>query len=75
VSIQLRQGQESLDLNILDDGRGFDVERALQRAVGGGSLGLLGMQERVQFAGGEMDIQSAPGHGTEIRVSLPAHHV
>jgi signal transduction histidine kinase len=75
VSIQLRQGQESLDLNILDDGRGFDVERALQRAAGGGSLGLLGMQERVHFAGGEMDIQSAPGHGTEIRVSLPAHHV
>jgi signal transduction histidine kinase len=72
VSIELRQGQEGLELSIRDDGRGFDVERALQHAAGGASLGLLGMQERVQFAGGQIDIQSAPGQGTEIRVSFPA---
>jgi len=75
VSIELRRGQEGLELSIRDDGRGFDVERALRHAAGGARLGLLGMQERVQFAGGQIDIQSAPGHGTEIRVSFPANQL
>jgi signal transduction histidine kinase len=75
VSIELRRGQEGLELSIRDDGRGFDVQRTLRYAAGGASLGLLGMQERIQFAGGQIDIQSAPGHGTEIRVSFPANQL
>lgn len=65
-------GQPSLVLlTIIDDGRGFDVLAAQDRASRGESLGLLGMRERAQLAGGELEISSTPGSGTRIRVWLP----
>jgi signal transduction histidine kinase len=54
-------------LVVRDDGVGFDVQAALERAAHGESLGLLGMRERVSLAGGQIDIVSTPGHGSEIR--------
>ena len=41
------------------------------RASLGASLGLLGMQERVQLIGGELEIESKPGRGTTVAVWLP----
>jgi signal transduction histidine kinase len=60
-----------LELVIRDDGIGFDVPAARERAVRGESLGLLGMQERVELAGGVLEITSTPGRGTEVRAHLP----
>ncbi len=71
VLVRLEQCDGELHLLIHDDGVGFDVRQAQQRAVRGDSLGLLGMQERVFFAGGKMEITSAPHHGTEIQVWFP----
>jgi len=71
VRVELREADGEIHLRVRDDGTGFDVAAARQRAVRGGSLGLLGMQERVALIRGRIDIQSAPGQGTEIRVSLP----
>jgi len=65
-----RQGVE-LRLLVADDGAGFDVAAARTRAARGGSLGLLGMQERVLLTGGEIEIVSAPGRGTEVRACWP----
>ena len=69
VTVDQRDGK--LELAIRDDGRGFDVRDAMNRAASGTALGLLGMQERVQILGGEIEIDSAPGRGTRIRISLP----
>jgi signal transduction histidine kinase len=71
VRISLGQSASQLRLRIQDDGRGFRVEAALARASRGGSQGLLGMQERVMLLDGQLEIDSAPGHGTEIRVEFP----
>jgi PAS domain S-box-containing protein len=71
VSIELQRRDEDLLVAIRDDGVGFDVQRALQRATRGESLGLPGMQERVLLAGGQIEIESAPAHGTEVRIRLP----
>jgi signal transduction histidine kinase len=71
VRIGLRQQGNELHLTIRDDGIGFDVPGARQRAARGGSLGLLGMQERVLLIRGRIEIHSASGHGTEIQVRLP----
>ena len=62
---------EELEISITDNGRGFDVEAALERAASGKSLGLLGIQERIATLGGNVDIDSAPGRGTTIRVRMP----
>jgi signal transduction histidine kinase len=72
VSVMLCQEDGALELAVRDDGAGFDVAAARERAARGESLGLLGMQERVRLAGGTIDIRSAPGEGTEIRITLPA---
>ncbi|OAI41645.1 hypothetical protein AYO40_02835 [Planctomycetaceae bacterium SCGC AG-212-D15] len=66
------QGEEGeVRLEVRDDGAGFEVADALNRAAQGGSLGLLGMRERVELLGGQVDIESQPEHGTSVRVRLP----
>ncbi len=65
VEIGLRRLQDTLHLQICDDGRGFDPQ------AGGQGLGLLTMQERVKHVGGEWAVVTAPGAGTEIRVAIP----
>lgn len=67
VWVELRRRETELELIVRDDGIGFDVQAALKRTSAGATLGLLSMQERVRLAGGELEIKSAPGEGTEIR--------
>ncbi|MDE2023263.1 MAG: PAS domain S-box protein [Gammaproteobacteria bacterium] len=71
VQVHLRIQDDALHFSVQDDGRGFDVDAARRRAAAGRSFGLLGMQERVRFAGGKFELQSVPGRGTRLEVSLP----
>jgi len=61
-----------LELVITDDGCGFDVESARRHAATGASMGILGMEERAQLAGGRLEVQSGCGSGTTIRTHFPA---
>ncbi len=54
-------------LSIMDTGVGFEVHSA----TGKGGLGLRSMEERVRFLGGTFQIQSQPGKGTEVLVTIP----
>jgi two-component system sensor histidine kinase UhpB len=71
VWIELSQTDGALELVVRDDGVGFDVTSTLDGAANRGHLGLLGMKERVQILGGNLEVDSEPGHGTRIRISLP----
>jgi signal transduction histidine kinase len=71
VWVDLRRREQVLFLLIRDDGIGFDVPAARERVIHGTSFGLLGMQERVELAGGHFEIRSTAGHGTEIHVRFP----
>jgi PAS domain S-box-containing protein len=71
VEIGLLEAGEHLEVVVRDDGAGFDVTAARECAVRGGSLGLLGMQERVALLGGRIAIESGPGRGTEVQIRLP----
>jgi PAS domain S-box-containing protein len=71
VWIELRQREGRLELEVRDDGVGFDVETTLERAAARGSVGLLGMKERVQILGGHLEVESIQGCGTWIRLSVP----
>ena len=71
VRVELQHCETNLKLLVHDDGIGFDVEMARQRAIRGESLGLLGMEERVALLGGQIDIESTPTHGTEVRACFP----
>ena len=71
VSIRLSQDAGRILLELRDDGRGFDVQRTAGEAVAHKHLGLLGIQERMFLVGGEVEIDSAPGEGTRVRVWVP----
>jgi signal transduction histidine kinase len=71
VWVELRRRPHHLALSIRDNGTGFDVGAARQRAAQGLSMGLPGMHERVRLVGGEFSIYSEPQHGTTISVKLP----
>ena len=71
VRVEVHQQDAELVLRVCDDGVGFDVQAALEDAMRGASLGLLGIQERIWQVGGQITIKSAPGCGTEIYAHLP----
>jgi signal transduction histidine kinase len=59
--------QQQLQVEVRDQGPGFDPAAAARK----GRLGMRGMQQRVEVLGGVFELQSTPGAGTLIRVSLP----
>jgi signal transduction histidine kinase len=59
-------GVGRLALTVADDGAGFDPG-----AVPGGHYGLVGMQEQAALIGAELHVDSAPGQGTRVSVSVP----
>lgn len=71
IDIDIENTSDGVRFSIRDNGVGFDVSAARRRALLGGSIGIAGMQERVEFLGGTLDIASAPGTGTHIEVFLP----
>jgi PAS domain S-box-containing protein len=67
--VTLRQVDGGLLLAVRDDGVGFDAASAGRRR----SLGLASMRERVRLAAGTLDIESAPGRGTQVVAWVPTH--
>ncbi|MFY8085455.1 MAG: ATP-binding protein [Rubrivivax sp.] len=66
VRVDLSLAQDGLDLRVADNGRGFDAGGDLS-----GHFGLMGMHERAQRVGARLQVTSAPGAGTQVRVSMP----
>ena len=64
ISVTVSRSEGSVDVTVADDGKGFDPDRAER------SFGLIGMQERVALSGGNLEIDSFPGRGTEVRAEL-----
>lgn len=62
---------EATRIIISDDGKGFELPPALGELSRLGKLGLDGIQTRAKLVGGTFDIQSKPGQGTIITVSIP----
>jgi signal transduction histidine kinase/PAS domain-containing protein len=61
---------EQVTISVDDDGIGFNVETLGIEADDMRGLGLLSMRERLELLGGELDISSAPGQGTQIIIKL-----
>jgi signal transduction histidine kinase len=70
VTVRLSVTEESVLLEVIDDGVGFDPQRAGPRE-GPGGYGLTGMAERAELLGGQLTIDSRPGEGTRLQLSLP----
>jgi signal transduction histidine kinase len=65
VEVRLRADSDQLSVDIVDDGRGFDVEGVSRGA------GLTNMEDRLDALGGTLHIESTPGAGTTLRATVP----
>jgi signal transduction histidine kinase len=70
VVVTLDECAEGFRVRVRDDGRGFDPEEAVR--VRPGHLGLASMRQRITTAGGRLRIESAPGAGATVAITLPA---
>jgi len=64
ATVRLKYSRQSIQVEVADDGRGFDAARTR-------GMGLLGMEERVKRLGGIFRIESQLGRGATIRAELP----
>lgn len=71
VRAALTREGDTIDLSIIDDGRGFDMTAPRPHA----GLGLVSIAERVSMLGGVSRVIAHPGDGTQINIRLPAHAV
>ena len=71
LAVDLSRTDGEVRVTIRDDGIGFDVAATRERILRGEGFGLAGMLERVQLFGGRIDVESAIGSGTTIRVQFP----
>jgi two-component system, NarL family, sensor histidine kinase UhpB len=71
VSIDFRCFQDETTLHIQDNGNGFALSNNLGDYTIHGHFGLVGMRERAESVGGHLAVQSVPGQGTEILVTIP----
>ena len=65
VDLVARVAEGKIRISVCDDGEGFDP------GAPGAGRGLEGMRERIELFGGELEVDSAPGEGTEISASVP----
>ena len=68
VLLRLVATAGELQLQVIDDGAGFDPTQA-------GGSGLGGMRERLRLHGGRLELRSAPGQGTRLRATVPLTEV
>jgi PAS domain S-box-containing protein len=72
IWVNIRQDAENMELEIRDNGIGFDPGKVRgDYAHDRGNLGLFAMQVRAKHVGGSVTIISAPGEGTEVRAVFP----
>jgi signal transduction histidine kinase len=65
------QGKMNAIVEIEDNGKGFNVNAVEENYHERNSLGMMNLKERAALAGGKTTIQSTPGKGTKITVTVP----
>jgi signal transduction histidine kinase len=68
VLVRLNYSDHSVSAIVIDDGRGFSPEQMEDTSR---SFGLIGMSERASLLGGNLDVKSEPGKGTQVEVIIP----
>ena len=72
VEISARISPEAvLEVQVRDNGNGFDVTAMRERATAGASMGVLGMAERASLVGGELTVNASPGNGCCVTLRCP----
>jgi len=71
VAVTMTFAKREARLEVVDNGVGFSMASVSGDFTTSGQLGLLSMQERAELLGGKLEIQTSPGKGTRLTVSVP----
>lgn len=66
VNIRIKSEKDRVRLTVKDNGKGMDLAATRRRG-----LGMLGMEERIREMDGDLQIESEPGRGTEVKATIP----
>lgn len=70
ATVKLEMNQPEVVVHIHDNGKGFDMKKTRGKREQG-HYGLLGIQERIQLLGGQVEFRSKVGEGTKVIITLP----
>ena len=73
VALNVEFNPHEMVLEICDNGKGFNLAQTLDSAISVGHLGLLGMKQRAEMLGGNMNIRTGEGTGTTISFNFPVN--
>ncbi len=71
ASLNITFEAQSVTLEVTDNGKGFEVPKSPSEFAPSGHFGLLGLHERAELIGAELEIQSRPSLGSRVSVHLP----
>jgi PAS domain S-box-containing protein len=71
VDIHFRQKRKHVRVDVIDDGQGFKASRVLRPSSEASGFGLFSIKERLTPLGGRFRIESTPGQGTRVMLTLP----
>ena len=71
VLVAVEKNGDNIQITVSDDGVGFDVDHIEPLTHKAGGFGLFNIQERLDYVGGSLDIQSQPGNGSRFVLSAP----
>jgi signal transduction histidine kinase len=72
IQVEISFEEKQVVLSVRDDGRGFAVPTDLSSLTHRGHFGLIGMRERSQLVGGQLQVEAQPDSGTTIRFTVLA---
>ncbi len=74
ASVSITFAPQTVTMQVVDNGQGFDVPKNPSEFAPSGHYGLLGLYERAELIGAILKIQSAAGQGTRLNIILPISH-
>ena len=71
IKVLIEKNEDGILMRVEDDGKGFDLTKALLKEAAERGWGLATMKERARILGGSLDLWSQEGDGTQISLRIP----
>ena len=71
VDVSTQFTPREVKMTVFDNGKGFEVPESLTDFASNGSFGMMGLQERAMLFEGNIFVQSKPGQGTTVQLTMP----
>jgi signal transduction histidine kinase len=71
AQVSITSTDNTIVVSVADEGIGFDAPAAILKHIDNGGFGLYNVRQRIEYLGGSCSIESVPGTGTKVTLTLP----